>query len=56
MRNIEKMEITLTTHTQWKTVINNVLPIYKLIYASQNCPIQFNKIWANWVDSEGITV
>lgn len=39
-----------------KTLINTVLPLYKLTYMGQNCPQKFEKIWASWVQARHITV
>lgn len=36
---------------QWKTLIDNTLPLYKLTYISRKCPQKFEKIWGPWANS-----
>lgn len=40
----------------WKAAINGPLLLYKLTYASRNCPAKFDKIWNSWIDAYGLTI
>lgn len=37
------------TVSQWRSMVDSTLPLYKLTYMSQKCPKKFKKIWGTWV-------
>ena len=41
------------TRSSWLGTINRVLPLYRIMYGSRNCPAKFDKIWSSWIDSSG---
>lgn len=38
------------TLAQWRSMIDAVLPLYKLTYMTRKCPKKFDKIWGDWVE------
>lgn len=41
---------TLISLNQWKNLINQVLPTYKLAYEARGCAGKFMKIWGEWTE------
>lgn len=41
---------TVVPLNQWKILINQVLPIYKLTCGATGCPHKFNNIWGPWIE------
>lgn len=37
----------------WCSVLNSVLPLYRIAYLNRNCPSNFDKIWSGWIAAWG---
>lgn len=35
----------------WCSVLNSMLPLYKITYINRNCSGKFDKIWLGWIDA-----
>lgn len=36
---------------QWKRLVNDSLLLYKDTYANRGCPLKFDKVWRNWMET-----
>lgn len=41
---------TVISLNQWKTLINQVLPTFKLTYVARGSSSKFEKIWGPWTE------
>lgn len=37
--------------SQWRTLVNSVIPYNSTVYKSRGCPSKFGKVWGLWCDS-----
>lgn len=37
--------------SQWRNMVNSVIPLNSLVYKHRGCPAKFGKVWGSWCDS-----
>lgn len=37
--------------SQWRKMVNSVIPLNSLVYKHRGCPAKFGKVWGLWCDS-----
>lgn len=37
----------------WLALVNNAIPMYKFTFEVRGCPKKWDKVWTNWLDSQG---
>lgn len=36
--------------TQWKSLVNNNLPLYRDTYFNRGCPMKYDRVWRTWLE------